>query len=485
MIKQDYKPKENSPIRYKAANFKLPHWLKHPYIIIGTAIAVITLAIALSTSKSGSSDSQMETQKSLEIEELTLIAEETAQNTADLSAQQVANYSDPIAIPIDLGKPKVDEIATFPMLEQSTLWQTEAVKKGDNLSLIFKRIGLSARQVHEVINLDQNAKLLLKLKPGELISYQLAEGQLKALKYRIDIQQTLYIERTKNGLTSRIDNKSIEVRTAYAHGTIEDSLFNAGKKAGLTDSQVMQLANIFDWDIDFILDIRKGDSFSFLYEEKFIEGEKIGDGDILAAEFVNQGKSFVAVRYTDSKNNSSFYTPEGLSMRKAFLRAPVKFNYISSSFKPRRFHPILKRWKAHRGIDYRAPTGTPIRAAGDGRVIASSYNKYNGKYVFIQHGQGIVTKYLHMSKRAVSNNKRVKQGQVIGYVGATGLAEAPHLHYEFVVNGVHRNPRTVKLPQAQPVEPSEKDRFIASTQPWLNQLTSRNAVIRDNQAVAP
>ena len=172
-------------------------------------------------------------------------------------------------------------------------------------------------------------------------------------------------------------------------------------------------------------------------------------------------------------------------MRKAFLRAPLQFSYISSNFKPRRFHPILKRWKAHNGIDYRAPTGTPIRAAGDGKVIAASYSEYNGKYVFIQHGQGIVTKYLHMSKRAVSNNKRVKQGEIIGYVGATGLAEAPHLHYEFVVNGVHRNPRTVSLPQAEPVAQAEKPRFTNETRPWLTQLYSRNSLLNNQQIVAP
>ncbi len=364
-------------------------------------------------------------------------------------------------------------------------WQTEAVKKGDNLSKIFKRIGLSPQQVHAVITLDDNTALLKHLKPGEIISYQTdKDNNLIKLKYTIDIQRTLLISSNNNELSSQIENKVIEYRTAYAQGTIEDSLFAAGKNAKLTDTQVMQLANIFDWDIDFILDIRKGDSFSMLYLEKFLEGEKIGNGEILAAEFINQGKSFKAVQYTDINNKTSYYTPDGLSMRKAFLRAPLKFSYISSNFKPKRFHPILKRWKAHRGIDYRARTGTPIRAAGAGKVIASSYTRYNGKYVFLQHGQGIVTKYLHMSRRAVGRNKRVTQGQVIGYVGSTGLAEAPHLHYEFVVNGVHRNPRTVKLPQAKPVAKTEKDRFTTKTAPLLSQLASRNAV-KSKQYTAP
>ncbi|MDQ7051335.1 MAG: M23 family metallopeptidase [Enterobacterales bacterium] len=191
---------------------------------------------------------------------------------------------------------------------------------------------------------------------------------------------------------------------------------------------------------------------------------------------LTKGRHLKRYALPTQKNNTSYYTPQGLNLKKAFLRAPIKFSYISSGFKPRRFHPILKRWKAHRGIDYRAKTGTPIHAAGDGKVIQSSYNQYNGKYVFIQHGQGIVTKYLHMSRRAVSRGKRVKQGQVIGYVGSTGLAEAPHLHYEFVVNGVHRNPRTVKLPKANPIEQSEKARFLIASQSLINQLETRKQI---------
>ncbi len=446
---------------------RLPGWITHPYLIIGMALSSLTLAIILS-----SPDPKPEPADIVDT-----INKEAAENAL--------TYGTPISIPLEL-KSDIPPSSQPVLANTSTkTWQTEAVKKGDNLSKIFKRIGLSPQQVHAVITLDDNTALLKHLKPGEIISYQTdKDNNLIKLKYTIDIQRTLLISSNNNELSSQIENKVIEYRTAYAQGTIEDSLFAAGKNAKLTDTQVMQLANIFDWDIDFILDIRKGDSFSMLYLEKFLEGEKIGNGEILAAEFINQGKSFKAVQYTDINNKTSYYTPDGLSMRKAFLRAPLKFSYISSNFKPKRFHPILKRWKAHRGIDYRARTGTPIRAAGAGKVIASSYTRYNGKYVFLQHGQGIVTKYLHMSRRAVGRNKRVTQGQVIGYVGSTGLAEAPHLHYEFVVNGVHRNPRTVKLPQAKPVAKTEKDRFTTKTAPLLSQLASRNAV-KSKQYTAP
>ncbi|WP_444997175.1 OapA family protein [Aliikangiella sp. IMCC44359] len=472
MIKQDYKPQNNQEFSRSSLKSSFPKWLTHPFLIIGMAVCILLLALVLS-------DSDKKSDAILVVEEVNNIVE------------QKKRYSTPVEINLELKnntatQPQATPIAASPVLSVQDEWLSESVKKGDNLSLIFKRIGLTPQQVHQVITLDDNTQLLKRLKPGEVISYKLDDNNnLLALKYIINIQQTLYIDLLDEQLSSRIENKSIEYRTAYAQGKIDDSLFMAGKKAGLTDTQVMQLANIFDWDIDFILDIRKGDSFSMLYQEEYVEGEKIGNGAILAAEFINQGKRFSAVRYTDEKDNSSYYTPQGLSMRKAFLRAPLKFSYISSNFKPRRFHPILKRWKAHKGIDYRASTGTPIRAAGDGRVIASSYSKYNGKYVFIQHGQGIVTKYLHMSRRAVSKNKRVKQGQVIGYVGATGLAEAPHLHYEFLVNGVHRNPRTVKLPKAKPIDKAEKDRFLKTTKPWIEQLASRNQLLNNEETIAP
>ena len=219
----------------------------------------------------------------------------------------------------------------------------------------------------------------------------------------------------------------------------------------------MNLANIFQWDVDFALDIREGDKFSALVEQIFIDGEFSGYGEILAAEFTNQNEGFSAVRYSDGR----YYTPGGDSMQKTFLRAPVSFKYISSSFSKRRYHPVQKRYKAHRGVDYAASTGTPVFAAGDGKVIKSGYDRFNGHHVFVEHGGGITTKYIHFSKRKVRKGAKVKQGQVIGLVGATGLAAGPHLHYEFLVNGVHRNPRTVSLPKANPISKSEKEKFLS------------------------
>ena len=227
----------------------------------------------------------------------------------------------------------------------------------------------------------------------------------------------------------------------------------------------MRLAQIFQWDVDFVLDIRPGDEFFALVEEQYLDGEFIGFGNIVSARFINQGRAYTAVRYTTQDGVSDYFDAQGLSMRKAFLRAPVEFSRISSSFNLRRKHPLYKTVRPHRGIDYAAPPGTPILAAGDGRVEIASRTKPNGRYVVLKHGEQFVTKYLHLSKfaRGIKAGRRVKQGQVIGYVGSTGYATGPHLHYEFLVNGVHQNPRTVSLPQAKPVSKQEVARFRERT----------------------
>ena len=262
---------------------------------------------------------------------------------------------------------------------------------------------------------------------------------------------------------------------------ITSSFWNAGIVAGLDDGQIINLANIFGWDIDFALDIRKYDSFHVVYENKYIDGNFIGSGKILAAEFINQNESYKAIRFTDG----DYYTPEGKSMRKAFLRAPVNFRYISSNFNPKRYHPIQKRVKPHRGTDYRAKTGTPVVAAGNGRVIKAGFDRHNGNYVFLQHGDGIETKYIHFSKRAVKKGQRVKQGQVIGYVGSTGMSQAPHLHYEFLVNGVHKDARKVKLPDAKPLNKKYRSEFNKIAQLRLNELSgSRQALLVMNNGAA-
>ncbi|OUS09284.1 peptidase M23 [Gammaproteobacteria bacterium 54_18_T64] len=400
----------------------------------------------------------------------------------DLSFQEsdghVIAAENQIAITVDrLSNTKPVAAPDVSELTDSLNWKTQTVRSGDNLSTLFQRASLDAGDVYRLMSSTPLAKPLVDIRPGQEIQLGLNKaGELTQLKYiKSKLESYLYTN-SEVGSGQKFTGQHIllepEIMTAYRESVIKDSLFLAGDRAQLPHGMIMELANIFGWDIDFALDIRKGDRFSLLYEEKFLDGEKIGNGNILSAEFTNQGKPFRAVRYQNSKGLANYYTPEGYSMRKAFLRAPLDFARISSGFNLRRKHPIHKNIRAHRGVDYAAPRGTPIFSAGDGRVSATGYSKANGNYVFIQHGQRFTTKYLHLNKRKVKKGQLVKQRQVIGTVGSTGYATGPHLHYEFLVNGVHRNPRTVALPQAKPIPVQERVKFEQDTAPLMMQLAS-------------
>jgi murein DD-endopeptidase MepM/ murein hydrolase activator NlpD len=318
------------------------------------------------------------------------------------------------------------------------------------------------------------ANALKRIYPGDTIRVLTdAEGKLDALSYEINHESYLMAQRDAGVLTSAINEYETESRVAHANGEIESSLFLAAADAGISQNVIMELAGIFGWDIDFVLDIRKGDTFSLMYEELYRNGEKIADGDILAAEFINDGKSYKAVRYVNPQTNQAeYFSPEGKSMRKAFLRSPVNFTRISSKFTTGRYHPILHKIRAHKGVDYAAKRGTPIRAAGDGKIIHRANKGGYGRTVIIQHGSKYSTLYAHLNsyKKGQRVGAKVKQGQIIGYLGSSGLATGPHLHYEFRVNGVHRNPLTVRLPIAQPVPERYKLDFEVKTKPVLAQL---------------
>ena len=298
------------------------------------------------------------------------------------------------------------------------------------------------------------------------------DGQLVSLYSALDLTSALKIDRDESGFSARVVERPIEKRKRIAHGVIDTSLFLAGAEAGLSDKVIMNIAGIFAWDVDFVLDIRQGDSFVVQYEEIWQEGQHVTDGEIIAAEFENDGRTIHAIRFIDDTGRSDYFTPSGDSVRKAFIRAPVDFTRISSNFNPNRRHPVLNRIRAHRGVDYAAPRGTPIKAAGDGKVIFRGVKSGYGNVVILQHGGNITTLYAHMSKFAAKARigSRVRQGQTIGYVGATGLATANHLHYEYRVNGVHRNPRTVALPKASPIDAQYRDRFLASVEPIMEEI---------------
>ena len=351
-------------------------------------------------------------------------------------------------------------------------WQTETVKSGDNLSLIFQRAGLSENSLHELLSSSKAAKTLTSLHPGQQIDFYIVDNKLEALRYRKDNLNSVEFKRNQDSFTHSVTRLTPDTHTAYREAVIVNSLFLAGTNAGLEEQLIMELASIFGWDIDFALDIRANDSFKVLFEERFLNGEKLSSGPILAAEFTNQGKTFRAVRYTNSNGESNYYTPEGKSMRKAFLRTPVDFARISSHFNLKRKHPILNKIRAHKGTDYAAPSGTPIKAAGDGKVVFAGTKGGYGHTVIIQHGQSYKTLYAHMKSygRGIRTGKQVRQGQIIGYVGASGLATGPHLHYEFHVNGSVRNPVSVRLPQTESIAKRELKNFKYQTQPLVAKL---------------
>lgn len=361
-----------------------------------------------------------------------------------------------------------------PVSEPSLQAQNLTVRNGDTLSDLFQRAGVSAAEMYQLLGSGSEAKQLANLAPGEELTFNIDNGgTLQSLELHRDRLNLVEFTRGDSGKYKyALHQRQPDSYTAYRQANIDSSLFVAGSEAGLSSSLIMEMADVFSSDIDFALDIRKGDSFNVMYEEKFLDGEKIGNGPIQAVSFTNQGKTFSAVRYVDTNGDAHYYTPDGKSMRKAFIRTPVDIGRISSGYNPHRLHPIFKTRRPHNGTDYAAPTGTPVYATADGHVIKSGYSKANGNYIFLQHGQHYVTRYLHLSKRRVKTGQRVKQRQVIGNVGSTGYATGPHLHYEFLVNGQHRNPATIvrKLPKAKSIPDSEMARFRAQTQPLLAQL---------------
>jgi len=406
----------------------------------------------------------------------------TSAQTA-LVTTSAAHISKPLALPhtpVASASNSQNIAIAAPLIDK---WKEITVKKGDNLSLIFSRAGLTPQQLHKVLSLGKKTKALTKIFPGDKLRFNISDDkQLKALSYDIDQTETLHItQRSDNkGYAATTEKHQIDTRTANSSGVITSSLFLGAQKAGLSDNLTMELAGIFGWDIDFALDIRKGDSFTVVYEALYLDGKKLRNGKILAAEFNNRGKSYQAVRYTDSKGDSDYYSPDGKSMRKAFLRTPVEFSRISSRFNLKRKHPVLNKIRAHKGVDYAAPTGTPIRATGDGKIVHRGRKGGYGKTIIIQHGSRYSTRYAHMNNyaRGMKNGKRVKQGQIIGYVGSTGLATGPHLHYEFRLNGAVRNPLTVKLPDAGPLPKKYRADFNNKSRPFLAQLNAlkRNTI---------
>ncbi|HCU53404.1 MAG TPA: peptidase M23 [Gammaproteobacteria bacterium] len=329
------------------------------------------------------------------------------------------------------------------------------VQRHDTLDRIFRQFKLDQTDLAAILGLPGARQALSQIRPGDKLTLVHEDGTVHALNRRISETEILSVTRADSGFAAEIITTPVEFRATHAYGTIDSSLFVAARAAGVNPETILQLANdIFGWEIDFVLDIRTGDRFHLVYEQKFRDGQYLGDARILAAEFVNAGERHHAVHYASADGQiDGYFTPDGRSMRRQFLRAPLDFRRVSSNFNPNRRHPILNSIRAHQGVDYAAPTGTSIKASGDGRVSFAGVKGGYGKVITLEHGGGISTLYGHLSgfARGLRPGQRVKQGDTIGYVGSTGAATGPHLHYEYRVNGIHRNPRTVRLPDAAPI----------------------------------
>jgi murein DD-endopeptidase MepM/ murein hydrolase activator NlpD len=362
--------------------------------------------------------------------------------------------------------------ASFPGAQLALSRIDVIVTRNDTLDRIFRRLKLSLADLASIRYLPGVRANLDSLRPGESLHLMHRDGQLFGLERRLNESQTLKVSRDVGGLKADVVQNALDSRRRTVRGRIDSSLFEAVQAAGAHDQTAVALADIFGWDIDFVLDVRPGDAFVVTYDEIWRDGAYVKDGPIEAAAFVNQGHEYRAVRYTDPEGGSHFYTPEGKSLHKAFLRAPVEFTRVSSRFNSARRHPILNLIRAHKGIDYAAPIGTPVKAAGDGRIRFAGNKGGYGNLVEIEHSASIVTVYGHLSRfaRGTHAGARVTQGTVIAYVGMTGLATGPHLHYEYRVNGVFKNPQTVALPGAAPIDARWNADFLARSAPLLATL---------------
>ncbi|HWK54899.1 MAG TPA: peptidoglycan DD-metalloendopeptidase family protein [Hyphomicrobiales bacterium] len=358
------------------------------------------------------------------------------------------------------------------------------VKPGDSLSLVFRRAGLGPQQVAAVTNEKEQTRVLSNLFPGDNLAFGLdATGTLQNLELvKTPLESWLLTRRDDGGYDMEHLLKEPEVRQIWREAVIDDSLFLAARRNDISASLAMDLAFIFNGVVDFIQDTKTGDSFGLLYEELYLDDQYVGQGRILAAEYASGGNTHIALRYENSLGESGFYSPQGESMRKAFLLNPVDFTRISDNFSLARKHPILNTIRAHKGTDYAAPRGTPVVATADGRITFASRNGSFGKLVVIKHDDRFETKYAHLNDygKGIKPGVRVKQGQVIGYVGATGSATGPHLHYEFLMDGVHRDSRRIheQLPQQVALDPSELTRFKEQVQPLLASLSGQSSTVR-------
>tara|TARA_B100001029_G_scaffold110159_1_gene90897 strand:- start:847 stop:2151 length:1305 start_codon:yes stop_codon:yes gene_type:complete len=348
------------------------------------------------------------------------------------------------------------------------------IKRNDSLFTILREFGVKSENIINLIN-SKNSSLLSKIEVGDKIKVNLDEnGEIRDLFYIDDFQSGVKAERSKSTYKINKFKQELEKVKVFKHVVIKDSMYMSGLKEGIPESVLMDVVYINGWDIDFTHDIRLGDTYSLIYEEILVDGEKVLDGDVLITEFNNKGKKITSVRFDLENGNSEYFSIDGINVKKAFLRSPVKLSYISSKYNLKRKHPILHTIRSHNGVDYAASKGSPVRATGDGTISFAEYNGGCGNEIKIKHSEDYTTRYCHLDKyhQRAKVGRKVKQGQTIGYVGSTGLATGPHLHYEFHVNGRHTDPLKVKFPNATPIGKSEKIQFNKVAYDIANQLNN-------------
>jgi len=352
-------------------------------------------------------------------------------------------------------------------------WREERIQRGDTVAGLLSRLDVNSEDIQTFLNEAKHAQALHQLKPGKTLQAQTTEdGELLSLRYHYGGDTMLLVEKQGDHFKASEQALPLERQVVMSSGQIRSSLFAATDAANMPDAIAIQMADTFSTDIDFHRDLQRGDKFTVVYEAFFHKGELVKTGHILAAEFVNNGKAYRTVYFQDHDGHGGYYTPEGKNLRKAFLRSPLEFSRISSGFTSARYHPVLKEWRAHKGVDYAAPTGTRVKATADGSVEFAGKKSGYGNIVMLQHQGKFETVYGHLSAFASGLHKgqRISQGDVIGYVGMTGLATGPHLHYEFKVAGVQRNPLSIEVPTAFPIAANQKNDFNRASQPLLTRL---------------
>lgn len=383
-------------------------------------------------------------------------------------ALERAQHADtvPATTTIALALPPAPVNATAPAED----WRTVQVRSGQTLGSLFADLGLPANAMHRVLEVPEVEQLASRLRIGSELAFDIApDGSLRGLRFDTDETRRIELAVTEAGIERQIIERPLETRTVVASGEIRSSLFADGARAGLSAPVMNSMVQALQFDIDFAQDLRAGDHFQLVYEELWREGERLRDGGVVAVRFTNQGRTFTALRF-ERNGNREFFDLDGRPLRKNFLRTPIEFARVTSGFGSRR-HPVLNRIRMHRGVDYAAPIGTPIFAAGDGRVTFAGWQSGFGRTVILDHGNGITTLYAHMSRLgAYRVGQRVRQGTTIGYVGMSGLATGPHLHYEFRVRGVHKDPLRVTLPKPEPLKGPLLAEFRRATAPALAQL---------------